>query len=126
MARILLIDDDADLREMLAIRLNRAGHLVTELQGGGAVLRKVLPMTFDLVITDIYMAEGEGIETLRHLRRNHPDLPVIVISGAGANPGDGGFLSMAKALGAFGALAKPFGSDALFGLIDEALQAHAA
>ena len=107
MARILVIDDDNDVRRTLVRLLETAGHEVHEAPDGDsgiAVCEKVLPQ---LVITDILMPEKEGIETIMVLKQAHPGMPILAISGGGRS-GAMDFLDMARALGADEALQKPF------------------
>ncbi|MSP49104.1 MAG: response regulator [Alphaproteobacteria bacterium] len=106
MAQILLIDDD-DVRRMLVNMLVADGHEVHEASNGDAGIAlydKVLP---ELVITDILMPDKDGIETIMALKRNHPDLKILAISGGGRS-GTMDFLDMARALGADETLQKPF------------------
>ena len=107
MARILVIDDDDDVRRTLVRMLETAGHEVHEAADGDsgiALCDKVLP---HLVITDILMPEKEGIETIMVLKRAHPDMRILAISGGGRS-GAMDFLDMARALGADEAMQKPF------------------
>ena len=82
MARILIIDDDASIRTAFRPFLERAGHEVIEAKDGrtGIELHEARPA--DLVITDLYMPGHDGIETIRHLRRQYPGLKIIAWSGA--------------------------------------------
>jgi len=107
MATIVVIDDDADVRQTLTRILGSAGHAVHEAAYGEAGLRLAAELAPALVITDILMPEKEGIEIIRELRRAQPRLRILAISGGG-QPGALDFLDMARALGADAALAKPF------------------
>ncbi|MCH8809524.1 MAG: response regulator, partial [Proteobacteria bacterium] len=83
MARILIIDDEDELRSMLRQMLEQAGHEVTEAVNGAEGIRLYEQDRPDLIITDIIMPEKEGVETIIALRRADPDLPIIAISGGG-------------------------------------------
>ena len=83
MARILLVDDDQQVREMLKLTLERAGHVVTEANDGTQAVAFYKPESFDLVVTDIVMPEKEGIETIMELRGMNPSVHIIAISGGG-------------------------------------------
>lgn len=107
MARLVLIDDDAHFRLMLAETLRAAGHEVREAENGAKGLAEIAADPPDLVITDIIMPEVEGIETIFSLRRSHPRLKVIAISGGGRITADDHLL-MAKKMGASAVLSKPF------------------
>jgi CheY-like chemotaxis protein len=108
MARILIIDDDDQVRKMLRLTLNAAGYDVVEAQDGKVAMKLFNqgPLV-DLVITDLIMPEKEGIETIIELRRDFPKVPIIAISGGGRiDPDD--YLALAKKLGAQITLEKPF------------------
>lgn len=122
MAHILVIDDDDAFRTMLRRTLEREGHTVTEAEEGAAGLRAVAGAAVDLVITDIVMPGMEGLETIQHLRRRHPRLQVIAISGGGRMDPDG-YLKAAKLFGAVSALSKPFERQELLDAIAAALEA---
>lgn len=82
MFRILTIDDDAVVRDMLQRALTGAGYTVVQASGGREGLRKFREAPADLIITDIIMPDGEGIETIRALRREFPHVKIITLSGA--------------------------------------------
>src|SRR5882762_6901221 len=83
MARLLLIDDDELLREVLAEALTSVGgHTVTQAADGRSVLAHP---GIELVITDLVMPECEGLETITVLHEKRPGLPIIAISGAPTN-----------------------------------------
>ena len=119
MARILLIDDDDPLREIIALSLTEAGHSVTQARDGnqGADLFRVTPT--DLIITDLIMPGREGLETISTLRRENPLLPIIAISGGVTNSEF--YLKLAAGLGATRTLAKPFARAELLQAISEVL-----
>lgn len=117
MARLLLIDDDDEVRRTLVRMLETAGHEVHQAADGDsgiALCETVLP---DLVITDILMPEKEGIETIMVLKRAHPGMKIVAISGGGRS-GAMDFLDMARALGADEALQKPFRRAELLAIVD--------
>jgi CheY-like chemotaxis protein len=121
MAHILLIDDDEAFRSMLRRTLQRLGHTVTEAADGAAALRVLRDATVDLVMTDIIMPGMEGIETIRALRRGHPQLNVIAMSGGGRIKAEG-YLDDAKAFGAVRVLRKPFDGEELLAALEDALR----
>jgi CheY-like chemotaxis protein len=107
MADILIIDDDDALRSTMRKLLERVGHAVREAADGASGLALLKQSRPDLVVTDLYMPEKEGIETILEVRAVHPDLPILAVSGGGiASPG--ATLGDAEALGASATLAKPF------------------
>ncbi len=123
MARILIIDDEPNLRSMLRRMLHQAGHQVNEAGNGAEGIDSYERDPPDLIITDILMPEKEGIETIIALHRANPDLPIIAISG-GARSGGTDFLDIAAKLGARHTLSKPFRRDQLLGAVSESLSAN--
>lgn len=106
MARILLVEDDDTLREVLAATLRAGHHVALEAANGRGVVAACQTLEVDLVVTDIVMPDQEGIGILIELRREYPDLPVIVMSGAVGRSGL--YLELAGKLGARRTLTKPF------------------
>jgi DNA-binding response OmpR family regulator len=123
MARILIVDDDPQIRKMVALLLTNAGHTVVEAPNGRDAVDAHRRDPVQLVITDIVMPEQEGIETIEALRQDWPGLPVIAISGGLANSKI--YLALAGKIGANRTLAKPFNPDQLIGVVSEVL-AHSA
>jgi CheY-like chemotaxis protein len=124
MAKILVLDDEPSILLMMKKMLEKAGHEVDIALNGkeGMVLfEKNRP---DLLITDIIMPEKEGLETIFEVRRKHPDLKIIAISGGG-RIGPNGYLPGAKLLGADMVFQKPLVQkdfmDAVSGLLNEPL-----
>jgi DNA-binding response OmpR family regulator len=107
MARILVIDDDNQIREMIRQMLTREGYEVVEAANGKQGAKVFREKPTDLVITDLIMPEKEGIETIVELRRDHPSLKIIAISGGGRTPPEI-YLEDARLLGAHITLRKPF------------------
>jgi len=105
MPRILIIEDDSSTRELMEQTLKASGHEVFLAADGkpGLALHRAVPM--DLIITDIYMPEMEGLEVINRLRREGGNVPIIAISG---NPDLLSALDIAKKLGAAKIMAKPF------------------
>src|SRR3954466_13840356 len=81
MAHILIIEDDERVRRLFSTLLQHAGHQASEARDGREGLALQAECHPDLVITDIVMPGMEGLETISALRRLHPDLPIIAISG---------------------------------------------
>jgi len=118
MARIIIIDDEEDVRKVLEMALTSAGHLVLCAADGdeGLELRRAHPA--DLVITDLFMPKHEGIETIRELRRDFPKLPIIAMSGQSMADV---MLQIAHQLGVIEVLQKPFDVPTLRAAVDRAL-----
>jgi DNA-binding response OmpR family regulator len=121
MARILLIEDDNEVRTMLRLTLIHFGHTVIEARNGREGLELFKRANADLVITDIVMPEKEGLEVLIELREKQiPPVKIIAISGGGRQKA-GDYLRLAKLMGAARVLAKPFSNEVLLAAIDELL-----
>ena len=120
MAKILLVDDDPDIRALLKIMLKVRGHDVEESENGTLAVQAVNTQVFDLVITDLIMPDKEGIETIIELRKNHPEIKIIAMSGGGLGRQQD-YLSMAQQLGAARTLEKPFGVKELNQAVDAVL-----
>ena len=113
--RILLIDDDPQVRLTLASILERAGHDVQALEHARE-LRASLHQPPDIAFIDVFMPDVDGFQTLKTLRGIVPDVPVVMISGGGQ--GLGACLPMATRLGAEAVLQKPVTSAALLAAVD--------
>jgi CheY-like chemotaxis protein len=120
MARILIVDDDAAVRALVAEILRSFGHVVIAAGDGEEGIRLFPEARPDLVITDIVMPEREGLEMMAELHRLQPGVKIIAISG-GARSGPGDYLELARYLGARKVLAKPFTQAALMAAVDELL-----
>jgi CheY-like chemotaxis protein len=103
-ARVLVVDDDAEMRELLERVLRRDGHSVAHATNGRDALCALTDGAFDLVLTDLLMPEMDGIELIRELMVQSPGTPVVVLSGADA--GGGNLLRAARVFGAAVALEK--------------------
>jgi CheY-like chemotaxis protein len=123
MARILVIDDDEAIRSVVTLLLSRKGHQVETAQNGRRGMKLVEDGQFDLLLVDIFMPEMDGLETIRLIRAEKPDLPMIVISGS--NPSMPDFLDMATKLGAVESIRKPFRPDQLLAAVERGLAARA-
>lgn len=120
MARIILIDDDDNVRQVARRLLERAGHEVREASDGEAGLDLLAQAGADLVITDIFMPGQDGIVTVRRLRQEFPDVKVIVLSG-GDSSGKMNLRRDAELLGAAASLGKPFEAADLLRSVREVL-----
>jgi DNA-binding response OmpR family regulator len=110
MPRILVIDDDDQVRLMLQIALEKSGFEVLTAENGKIGLAMFREQSADLIVTDIIMPEQEGIETIVELRRDFPDTKIIAISGGGKVSPES-YLTMADALGASRTFSKPLDMD---------------
>ncbi|MFO7655042.1 MAG: response regulator [Candidatus Krumholzibacteriia bacterium] len=118
MPRILVVDDDDQIRAMLRLTLEREGHVIDEAADGNQALARYAAEPADLVIMDIVMPEKEGIETIMELRRTYRDVKIIAISGGGrVNPED--YLRWARTFGVQHTFAKPVDRNRLLDAVDE-------
>jgi DNA-binding NtrC family response regulator len=120
MARILLIDDEPDLLDIMRKALCNATHDVTAVGDGSRVVRGETGVDFDVVVTDIIMPETEGIETLTYLKEHNPRIRIVAISGGGTMDANV-HVHMAERSGAFRTLGKPFPLWALVEAVEDAL-----
>src|SRR6266571_1748002 len=118
MARILVIDDDPDIRDTVRRILESRGHSVETASDGAAGIGHIAQRAPDLVITDIFMPGQDGIETLVELRKAFPTLKVIAMSG-GAGGGLINLLHDAELLGADRTIPKPFTPRELITAVNE-------
>jgi DNA-binding NtrC family response regulator len=117
---ILIIEDDPIMRDAVAEWLQAAGYGVRKAADGSAGLAAVKAAAPALVVTDIYMPGTSGAVVISELKRLHPEIPIIAISGL-FNSGYGMNAAAAMALGAARALAKPFKRGDLLGAVAEVL-----
>ena len=117
MKKILVIDDEEDIRVVLQQVLELEGYEVAVAADGREGLAMLDQDGADLVITDVIMPGMDGVETLEHVREKWPDMPVIVISGGGNvapmeyQPGaiaTNAYLESARMAGAALSITKPF------------------
>jgi DNA-binding NtrC family response regulator len=101
--QILLVDDEKDFVEMLAMRLTESGERVIPAYSGQECLNKLKEDDFDVVILDIKMPGMDGIQTLRQIKQNHPLVEVIMLTGHGTTQ----TAVEGMKLGAFDYLLKP-------------------
>jgi len=124
LTRILVVDDDALTRKLLRELLARDGYEVVEAADGSiamTLLRMELP---DLIITDLIMPNQEGLETIRQIRKDHPTLGIIAISGGG-QIGPESYLAIAERLGASRTFSKPLDLNGMMAAIRQLLEEHA-
>lgn len=84
MAKIILAEDDDDMRRFLVKALEKAGHQVTSFAEGASAFEEIKQATFDLLLTDIVMPEMDGIELARRAAELDPSLKIMFITGFAA------------------------------------------
>jgi len=130
MAKIIVIDDEEDIRVVLKQVLERAGYDVSVAESGKEGLKLMEEEGADLVITDVIMPGMDGVSLTREIREKFRDTRILVISGGGNvapksyEPGaisTTAFLSSAKNAGADQTMTKPFDRQELMKIISELL-----
>jgi DNA-binding response OmpR family regulator len=120
MAKVLVIDDEGDLRRILNRALTSAGHEVIEAADGREGVRLFRAHAPGIVVTDIVMPEQEGIQTITEIRSAGLGTGIIAMSGGGI--GDASlYLNLANKLGADAVLSKPFRADELLAAVETLL-----
>lgn len=117
-ARILVVDDDKNQRNMLVFALETCGYRVTAASSGAEAVALAATDTFDAAICDVMMPGVDGIQTLESLRAAQPALRVIMATGY-ATPQTA---VKSKKLGAFNYLAKPYEMNDLLDVLERALR----
>jgi CheY-like chemotaxis protein len=122
MARVLVVDDQPEIRRVMLRLLEREGHTTAEAEGGAEGLRQVAAQPVDLVVTDLFMPDMDGLEFMRELARRRPGMKVIAVSGGGFMDA-ASILAVASTLGAVRTLSKPFEALQFLALVAEVLAA---
>ncbi|MBE0617583.1 MAG: response regulator [Proteobacteria bacterium] len=125
MARILIIDDEEDVRSTLRQMLEVAGHQVDEAAEGEEGVRRFSLRPHDLVITDILMPVKGGLTTIREIRERYPQAKILAISGGGKDK-KLSFLSTARTFPGVRTLGKPFSRADLLTTVQELLASEPA
>ena len=115
--RVVVADDEPGLRLLLAATLTGAGYDVLQASNGLEAVHLCETGDVDLLLTDLVMPDHEGLETIRRLRQERPTIPIVAMSGAF----DGGFLEVARAMGAAAVIQKPFTPDQVIKVVGRVL-----
>lgn len=122
MATILIVDEDAAARDALRTILERSGHLVAAVPRGRDALELIETIAFDVVLSELYMDDFDGLELLMAVRKLHPELPIILM----ADPTRKSYqpvAAVAQHLGAAGRLVKPIDPESVRRVLDRVLAA---
>ncbi|MBM3163713.1 MAG: response regulator [Chlorobi bacterium] len=115
--KVLVIEDDADIRNMVCLILCSEGHSVEEACNGIEGIKQLNRNgPFEMVVTDMLMPEKEGVETIRDIRKISPSTKIIAISGGGICMPEN-YLNLAMIMGADASISKPFGRKELLDAI---------
>ena len=119
--RILVVEDDAGLREALVDTLNLAGHVCFEADSGESALLSLKDHEVDIVVSDVNMQGMSGLALLKSIKANHPDLPVLIMTAYGTI--DDAVQAMKD--GAVNYMAKPFAPEVLLNMVSQYAPASA-
>jgi two-component system response regulator AtoC len=117
MAKVLIVDDEENVRKVLSIQLRRMGHEATEAENGKIAWDLLKKEPFAAVITDLKMPEVDGLELLGLIRKGYPQIPVIMMTAHGTID----TAVEAMKLGAFDYITKPFNQDEFLKTIERAV-----
>jgi CheY-like chemotaxis protein len=112
MNRILLVDDNLDMRQMLKAALEIEGYFVLEAANGREALEMQRQQPSRVLVTDIFMPDADGFEAIDSFRKEFPETKIVVISGD-ARVAKRDYLDAARLIGADATLPKPFEPAAL-------------
>jgi CheY-like chemotaxis protein len=116
--RLLVVDDNEDMRQTMKRLLERLGYEVEIAANGARALEMQPRVAADVLITDIFMPDTDGLETINQFKASFPQVKIIAMSGGGASIREADYLSTASVVGADAVLRKPFSKESLL----EALQ----
>jgi CheY-like chemotaxis protein len=119
MPRVLIVDDQKDVRAMVAIVLRVNHYDVVEAESGAAGLKAFDESAFDAAIVDIFLAETSGVDVMATIRERVPGFPIVAISGMTALD----FIGEAPGLADVVCLQKPFRPNDLLQALQKAQQA---
>ena len=118
MPKILVIDDEPQIRSLIKTFLTRSGYEVDEAGDGIEGVERMKANPADLVITDLLMPKQEGLETIRQIRKDFPDVKIIAMSG-GSQLTVMDFLPIAEKFGAVKVFHKPLDFTAMVDAVKE-------
>lgn len=118
MKKILVVDDEAIVRDMMAEILGSDEIQVDTAQNGIEALKRLSAKDISLVVTDIVMAGENGIDLIMKMKTDHPGIPIVAVSGGGGIEGRFDYLEIAKLVGANQILKKPFSAQSLRAVVE--------
>jgi len=111
--RVLVVDDNADMRLTAKLLLENEGYVVEVAKNGAEAQKIQRERPSQILVTDLFMPDVDGLETVQRFRADYPQMPIILISGGGTKlPAKADHLAVARELGVF-TLRKPFAPQAL-------------
>ena len=121
MTKVLLVDDDVQVLEMMSESLAEEGFEVIRAENGKEAVERYREDPADVIVMDIIMPEQDGVEAIHNLRREFPDAKIIAISGGSPNIAGEYLLGTAEALGAIETFNKPVDISKLLQTIKDAV-----
>ena len=121
MARFLILDDDEDIGSIVEMILQMEGHETAVLQRAEQAVAAQRSRPADVLITDIFMPDQDGLETIQQFRSEFPQVKIIAMSGGGDMLRNVSYLFSARELGAVQVLRKPFEREALLDVVRQTL-----
>lgn len=107
MARILIVEDSKDFRSLLQARLEMEGFEVAAASSGADALQVMARQPADVIVTDVFMPDKDGLETILEMRARYPEARIVAMSGWQSSRGVD-YLRVAREIGAAHILRKPF------------------
>ena len=123
MTLVLIVDDNASVRDSLVEMLSLNGFIAVGCEGGRSAIEATRHVSFDVVVADVLMPEMDGYELLKAIKSAKREAAVLLMSGGLRSPGFD-ILGIGRVLGADGGLLKPFSCDELLARIDNLLRAR--
>jgi len=114
-----VIEDNSEIRNVLCVMLEKAGHEVRDALNGEEGIEKYREWQADLVMTDLFMPKKAGIETISELMEINPEVKIVAMTAHGTEE-QYDFLRVAEALGAVATLDKPFSNKELLDIVEAA------
>jgi DNA-binding NtrC family response regulator len=122
MKKVLIVDDEEMIRNLLTKMLSREGISTTCAENGNKAIELLEENGFDLIISDLIMPEKEGLEVIMYLKKHNISTPLIVMSGGAKLGTEDFYLTMAKRNGAKYTFQKPFDNESFLSAVKDCLE----
>jgi CheY-like chemotaxis protein len=123
---VAVVDDVVEIRELIRSCLVEAGCSVATAESGNELLKLMRTQSFDVIITDVLMPDGDGLEVIQQAKRLQPGARMLAISGGGHHLQPADCLRFAKGLGAHAVLLKPFNREQLIDAVARVMKQQLA